>query len=551
MDRGRTAFLLATVFLSGAAVMVVEMTTARVLQPTFGSTTYVWTNVIAVVLAALAAGYAIGGRIADRRPSPGLLYGILAVGGLLVAASVPLATPVSQWLLPLDINYETVSSLLMKGSLAATLILFAPATLLLGMASPMAIRLLAEGGVGRAAGRVFAISTVGSIVGTYLPTLWLIPSYGSRATLLVAAAMLVAPAVVGLLVFSGLRGAALGLVAVLGLAGIGAASDMRPSRGVPRLAWGGTALVRAERESPYQYLTVREDTFPGSPPTTIKYLTINEGVFTYHSVEVAGSVLTGDKYYDDYAALPLLTDVPQGEELRGAVVGLAAGVTPRQWKHFWEGPYKVRVDGAEIDPVVLELGREYFHLPPADADWLRAFAMDGRQMLAAAPPGTSYHMLVVDAFSQELYIPFHLGTREFFELAKSRLAPGGIFAMNVYAYRPDSPNLAALENTLATVFGRCQRVKQYWEGSYILVARNGAEPADMSRLIAGRVETRMGKRPAVAEWATLVRQVGWVPKHTTIIRPDAAKPVLTDDYCPLERMTDRFIERSEAELFGE
>src|SRR5688572_5239219 len=196
MNRGKTAFLLATVFLSGAAVMVVEMTTVRVLQPRFGSTTDVWTNVIAVVLAALAVGYAIGGRIADKRGTPSLLYGLLAVGGLLVAATVPLATPVSKWIIPLDIDLENVSSFLMKGSLAATLILFAPSTLLLGMVSPIAIRLLADAGVGRAAGRVFAISTVGSIVGTYMPTLWLVPEYGSRMTLLVAAGMLIAPAAV-------------------------------------------------------------------------------------------------------------------------------------------------------------------------------------------------------------------------------------------------------------------------------------------------------------------------------------------------------------------
>ena len=249
MDRGRSAFLLLTVFLSGAAVMVVEMTTVRVLQPTFGSTTYVWTNVIAVVLAALAAGYAIGGRIADRRGTPGLLYGILAAGGLLVAATVPLATPVSKWVVPLDIDLENVSSFLSRGSLVATLILFAPSTLLLGMVSPIAIKLLADSGAGRAAGRVFAFSTVGSIVGTYLPTLWLIPEHGSRGTLLVAAAMLLAPAVIGLIAFSGRRGAALAAVAVAAWGATNAFADTRPNRGAPRLREGGTSVVLDERRT--------------------------------------------------------------------------------------------------------------------------------------------------------------------------------------------------------------------------------------------------------------------------------------------------------------
>lgn len=551
MNRGRSALLLATVFLSGAAVMVVEMTTVRVLQPTFGSTNYVWTNVIAVVLAALAAGYAIGGRIADAKPSPGVLYGVLAVGGLLVAATVPLSTPVSQWLLPVDVNLENVTSFLMRGSLAATLILFAPSTLLLGMVSPMAIRLLSEHGVGRAAGRVFAVSTVGSILGTYLPTLLLIPTYGSRATLLIAAAMLLVPAVVGLFVFSGLRGAPLAALAVAAWAGTAAAAELRPNRGVPALPDGGTALVREERESPYQYLTVREDTYPGQPPETWKLLTINEGVFTYHSFEVAGSVLTGNRYYDDYALLPLLLDVPPGEPLRGAVVGLAGGVTARQWDHFWGRTYPLHVDGAELDPDVVALGRRYFHLPPADTPWLDVHVMDGRQMLAAMPPGTSFHMLVVDAFSQEYYIPFHLATREFFELCRDRLADGGVFAMNVYAYSADSEILTAIENTLARVFGRCQRVKQRWGGNFLLLAKKGAEPADVTRFLESRARTRFGRRAEVSEWDTLMGQASRIPEHTTLVTYDKDRRVLTDDLCPLEAMTERSFGRIEEEILGD
>jgi spermidine synthase len=311
-------------------------------------------------------------------------------------------------------------------------------------------------------------------------------------------------------------------------------------------------VVLEERESPYQYLTVRDDRVPGPPPSTIRQLTINEGVFTYHSLAIEGSVLTGRRYYDDYALLPLLLDVPKGGELRAAVVGLACGVTPHQWKHFWGDAYKLRVDGAEIDPVVMELGRRHFFDPEywrtADS-WLTAYPMDGRQMLAAAPAGTTYHMIVVDAFAQELYIPFHLGTREFFELCRRRLVAGGVFAMNVYAYRPDSPNLAALENTLATVFGRCLRVRQQWGGNFVLIAKNADVPADTTRLLAGPAEARFGRRADVTEWKDLVAQGAWIPDNATVVAPDAAKMILTDDHCPLEAMTDRFVEREEAEIF--
>ena len=329
----------------------------------------------------------------------------------------------------------------------------------------------------------------------------------------------------------------------------GALAHPQPRRRVPDLPADGVANVLAEGESPYQYVTVREDRFPGG--VTFRLLTLNEGVYTYHSFDVVGSVLTNSRYYDDYALIPLLLDVAPGERLRGAVVGLAGGVTSRQWRHFWSGVYDLHVDGAEIDPLVVEWGRRWFHLPEQDADWLDVHVMDGRQMLAAGPAGDAgYHMIVVDAFTQELYIPFHLGTREFFELCRSRLAPGGIVAMNVYAYHADSPNLLAIENTLATVFGAAVRVRQTWQGNFVLLARNGDGPPDVTRLAPARVARRFGPRAEVKEWDSLVRLAAAVPGKSIEVQPDPARLVLTDDDAPLERLMDEMIERKERELRG-
>ncbi len=552
LSKGAVAFLLVTVFFSGAAVMVIEMTAVRVLQPFFGSTNYVWTNVIAIVLASLSLGYAVGGRLADRHPSPLLLYALLASGGLLVLGGSPLATPVSEWLLPVEMHVEGVAQTLIRASFAATVILFAPPTLLLGMVSPMAVRLLSTGGVGSAAGRVFALGTVGSILGTYLPTYVLVPHIGSRATLMVAAGMLLVPAVIGLGVFGRRRGIASGALLLMLALPTAALAHAEPRRSVPELPSGGTADVLAEGESPYQYVTVREDRDPDG--TTVRLLTLNEGVFTYHSYHVVGQVLTNSRYYDDYALLPLLLDLEPGSPLRGAVVGLAGGVTARQWQHFWSGLYDLHVDGAEIDPLVVEWGRRWFHLPAEDEPWLDIHVMDGRQMVAAAPQGSAagdgYHMLVIDAFTQELYIPFHVGTREFFELCRSRLAPGGVLAMNVYAYSSDSPNLLALENTLATAFGSCVRVRQYIQGNFVLIARNGDSPPDVTRFAPLRVAERFGERADVTEWEKLVRLGGGVPAKSVIVRPSADEIVLTDDHAPLERLMDEVIDRKEAEVRG-
>lgn len=541
------AFLLGCAFVSGAAVMVVEMTAVRVLQPHFGSTNHVWANVISVVLGALALGYWLGGRLSEKRPVPSTLFGALAVGGVLTALSVPAARPVAQWLQPGTADLEGVMPVLARGSLVATLVLFGPPMFVLGAVSPVTVRLLSDGGAGRAAGRTFAISTVGSIVGTYLAVFELNERLGSRGSILAAAGALVAIAVAGLVLLGGRGGAVAACVTILAAAPVAATAETRPGRGAPPLR-DGTATVLAEVETPYQYVTVRDDRYRTQ---TERLLTINEGVYTYHSFEVLGRVRTDSRYYDDYAMLPLLLDVPPGEELRGCVVGLACGVTPRQWRHFWSDAWRLRVDGAEIDPVVLDLGRRWFHLSEAEADGtLRSFAMDGRQMLVAMPPARRWHMLVVDAFANELYIPFHLGTREFFRLCYDRLEPGGVLAMNVYALHPDSPNLAALENTLADAFGSCIRVRQSWQGNFLLLARRGDAPPDLTRLIPSRIESRMGPRKEIPEWDDLVRAASLMPWSATIVRPDPAKLVLTDDHAPLEHLTDLFLDRMEREVRG-
>lgn len=543
ISRGQAAYVLFAAFLSGAAVMVVEMTAVRLLQPFFGSTNYVWTNVIAVVLAALSLGYWVGGKLSEVRGTPRTYFGLLALGACLVAVSAPLATPVAQWLLPMQADLEGVMAPLVKASLAATLILLAPAMVVLGMVSPLAIRILSARGAGAAAGRVFACSTAGSIVGTYLPTILLIPEYGSRTSILIGAAMLLVPAVIGLLVFGGARGGASAAAAIVVVAPIAAFAGPAVGRAVPPLAADGKASVLAEVETPYQYVTVRVDRYPAQ---TEKLLTINEGVYTYHSFEVEGSVLTGSRYYDDYSMMPVLLDLPDGAELRGAVVGLACGVTARQWNHFWGDRYKLSVDGAEIDPEIIRLGREHFHLPAAEAPWLRAYAMDGRHMLHALSDRT-YHMIAIDAFANELYIPFHLGTVEFFELCRDRLVPGGVMAMNVYANSPDAPNLIALERTVARAFGSVLRVRQTWGGNFLLVARRGSSAPDVSRLVPYRVKERFGT-PAVPEWDGLVGLASRIPWRSTIVVDDPAVRVLTDDHCPLEHLTDDFLDKLEREV---
>jgi spermidine synthase len=543
-----TAVILACVAASGAAVTIVELSAVRVFQPFFGSTTPVWTNVIATSLAALAAGYAIGGRVAGRRPRAGVLFVLLTAAGVLTTLAAVFATRVAQLFLADGVETEGMATLLGKGSLGAGLLLVAPPLVLCGAAGPVAVGLLAARGAGRAAGGVLAVSTLASVVGAYLPSVLLVPAIGSRGALLVAAALVLPPALAG---FAWVRSVA-GVLAALGAAGGIAASalvaDLGPARGTPRLRNGGAARVLAERESPFQYVTVREDRYPTGEVDRV--LAINEAVYSFHSLAVEGQVLSDSRHYDDYTVLPLLLDAEPGDDLRLGIVGFACGVNAAQWRHFWDGPFRLRVEGAEIDPEVVALGREHFGLHDVEDEALDVVVTDGRAWLAALPAQPRFDAIIVDAFANEIYMPFHLGTREFLELARLRLETGGLLAMNVNAIGADAPNLAALENTLASVFGACLRSSRYGGHGFLLLARNGAEPPDLARLDAGVVRRRFGEREGLAEWDALLDLAADVAEDVTVITPKPGARVLTDDDAPLEDLTDRFVRASEREFLA-
>ena len=200
------------VFLSGAVLLGVEIAASRVLAPTFGSSLYVWGALIGVVLTGLAVGYWLGGTLADRWPSPYLFVGAIALG----AGLVLLIPVVDSWVLEQVVAWDPGPRL---DPLVASILLFGPMSVVLASVSPIAVRLAARdiARLGRTAGRLFAISTAGSIAGTFATSFWLVPEYGTDQVLAFGAVVLLtAAAVVSLLQRLWLPGA--GLVAAAGAA---------------------------------------------------------------------------------------------------------------------------------------------------------------------------------------------------------------------------------------------------------------------------------------------------------------------------------------------
>ncbi len=563
MDRARQALLYVVVLLSGAAVLVLELAAGRLFAPWFGMSLPVWTNVLAVVLGALACGYALGGRLAARGAGMTATGVVLACAGLLSAGAALAGPPLARSFLPSGADLEGLSAVLVKGSLAATLILFGPPMVLLGAIGPLAVHLLADGpsgpattlpgpgpgtGPGQAAGRVLAVSTLGSIAGTFLTTYHLLPGLGTRATVAAAGGALALCGAALALAGGGrkrARGAAVGAaLAAVFLPSLRPWGEFRPAE-------EGTGRVVAEVDSAYQFLQVREVADRGADGKEARalLLTMNEGVSTYHSVLRPGSFLTGGRYYDVYPALPLLAAPDASKPLDVLVLGFAAGTQARAMRHFAGEARPLVVDGVEIDPAVLRLGREHFDLP-ARAPWLSTHAADARPFLASVPAERLYDLVLVDCYSQEYYIPFHVATVEFFRAAKARLKPGGILAFNAFAYRPDDALLLALLNTTAEVFGKAWLLPVPGYPNYVVLA--SPREADLPLLAFAAEAGRAAADPAAApaSWAGFASR----PEASAVLDlasrcclgarpfvPDPAGVVFTDDRAPVERMTDRAV----------
>jgi spermidine synthase len=447
--------------LAGFACMAAELTAVRVLAPHFGDSAYVWTNVIGVILAALALGALLGGRLAGR--GDGTMWArrlLLASGALLVLVPF-VASPVGAWLLPRDLPLDAAMPALVRGSLTATILLFAPPLFLLAAVSPLLVVELARRGtpVGRAAGSISAAGTIGSLVGTFAATHWLVPTFGCRASLVVAAvALMLAAAVLGRQ-----RGVAAmaGLLAIASLAGHG--DVLRP-------APPGRTLL-AERETCHQLLQVHREATAEGPTRTL--LVINEALDSFHSLDVEGSALSG-AYYDWHAVAPLLAGAgerPAG--LRVLSIGDAAGTLRTVYAAVHPG---AQVDAVDIDGATMALGDEFFEGPKAQgARWV----LDGR--IALANTRSQWHVVHVDAYAHQVYIPAHLASREFFALAKERLLPGGILALNVGALRADDPVLRAVGTTVAAVFGSAHALPIPRSRNWLLVARRD-QPLDPGSL---------------------------------------------------------------------
>ncbi|MDZ7267974.1 MAG: fused MFS/spermidine synthase [candidate division KSB1 bacterium] len=385
-------FIYFVVFVSGAAVLAVEILGTRILGPFYGVSLFLWSALITVTLAALSLGYVLGGRWADRGPQLTRLCSLLALASLWLILIPWLKQPLLYLAEPLGLRFAV---------LVAAFVLFAPPLTLLGMVSPYALRLravsLAE--VGRTAGDLYALSTIGSVLSALLTGFFLIPNIGvSRLMLAIGLTLLVTAAFGFALSRNSSTGALTGLLLLLLGASLSAALPMaqaRPEHG-----------LLAVEHSTYAELRVLE-TEAG------RHLLIDGGIHTIVEPEFLESTFPYVGVLDIVKKL----FVQPGDLL---VIGVGGGSVI---KNFARAGWNV--SAVEIDPAVTKMALRYFAL---DSSQARIHHADGRQFLSTR--ADSYDVIILDAFGSSA-IPFHLVTREAFALMRSRLRPEGVLAINV------------------------------------------------------------------------------------------------------------------------
>ena len=477
------------VFMGGAGTLATEIAASRLLAPFFGSSTVVWANIIGLILIYLSVGYWFGGKVADRWPNPRVLGGII----LVAAAAIAILPFISRPILELALRgLDSVSAGAVVGSFFAALALFAIPITLLGMVSPFAIRLAITTieTAGSTAGRLYALSTVGSIVGTFISAIIAIPLIGTQRTMLGAAALLALSA--ALLLGPRWQLATVAFAALLAIP----AGAVKASEG-----------LIYETESSQQYIQVTERA------SGARSLRLNEGVAS-HSIWREDTVLTGG-VWDMFLVLPPLLATPPETML---VIGNSGGTVARAYGELYPN---IRIDGVEIDPDVTEAGERFLGL--RDNPNLTVITADGRPHLRLTDK--RYDIIVVDAYKQP-YIPFYLATREFFELTRDRLNPGGVLALNVAAVPDDDRLSRTIASTLLAEYPQVWR----WKPLRFNELQLGyTTPVSRDELV-GRSEGVHGDVAVLGE--LFARDV---------VAAEATERPLTDDRAPVEWLTDQAI----------
>lgn len=496
-----------TVFISGMTSLGIEMAVSRLVGTFFGTSNLVWASIIGLILIYLAIGYYLGGKWADRSPDYKTLYFILIAAAISIAF-IPI---VSQPVLRAAANaFDLLQMGVLFGSFFAVMILLIIPMTLLGTISPFAIRLAVQDmqDIGSVSGRIYAVSTLGSFIGAFLPVLVLIPTIGTYKTFLVFSFLILMVSLIGLWKISSKQNfiKLVWIILLPPLFWFNIQHDSKHSQG-----------QIYETESAYNYIQVLEiDGF--------RYLRLNEGQGVHSIYHPTQLNYMGP--WEQVSVAPFFNPAPYEPDnvKRLAIVGLAAGTTARQATEIF-GP--IPIDGYEIDPKIVEVGRTFFNMNEPN---LNTYAEDGRWGLEHSD--FHYQIISIDAYRPP-YIPFHLTTQEFFKIVHDHLTEDGVMVINVGRSIDDRSLIDALGTTILTIFPSVHVIDIPNSFNSIMFAT--VQPTNSANLADNFIYLK--DHPEISPLLLNAMQIA----IGSMQPPPAKNIVFTDDRAPIEWITNNMI----------
>ncbi len=505
-------YLYTIAFFSGMTTLAIELSASRLLGNVFGNSNLVWANVIGLMLLYLTVGYFVGGRLADKMPRAAVMLQIILWAAFLSALIPLISRPIITRAADAVFGAEAALAL---GSFLVILILFSVPVTMLGTVSPFVIRLAVTevATSGKIAGQVYAISTLGSLFGTFLPVLITIPQIGTARTFLLFSGLLFAIAFIALLHIERRRTLLYLLMPVL-IALLALAVLDGPLR---QPAAG--ARLRYDGESAYNYIQVQED------QAGYRYLYLNEGQ-GIHSQWHESEVFFGGTW-EYFLAAPYFNEPPfRADEVASLLlIGLAAGTIPRQHIEIYGD---IPMLGIELDAEIVAVGAEFFDMNETAMPSLSTQVGDGRYLLNRLEG--QFSVIGIDAYRPP-YIPWHLTTVEFFEEVKARLTVDGVVAINVGRTDTDRRLVDALSSTLRNIYPSVHALDVPRSFNTILVASRQPTAADNLRANAAYPSDAVNPRlyKILADAASALVPLG------------GSEIIFTDDLAPVERLVDSIV----------
>lgn len=463
-------FLYMTEFFAGMSVMAVELGASRLLAPYFSSSQIVWTIIIGTIMIAMALGNIYGGRKADKDPNPDKLYRRILIAALWIGL-IPVVGKYIIIGISALIIFTVNSNFLVIAAFAACMVVFVFPLFLLGTVTPSLAKYTTDSldDNGKIIGTLGAFNTIGSIIGTFVPTFVTIPAVGTAITFMIFAGILLVLSIVYILSPSeGKKSPAKGDMTRI-IAGILVfALCVVFGRNTSFAFW--ESGLTFEGESVYNYLQVKEDD---------KRVILSTNVlFGVQSIYIKSGELTG-MYYDYAMAAPYMAGINEkaqaGDKVDVLILGMGSGTYATQLGRFFDN---VEIEGVEIDDKITDLAHQYFRL----SEDAQVTTYDGRAYLNAIDG--KYDVIMVDAY-QDITIPFQMSSVEFFTMVKEHLAPGGVMVVNMNMFNEKDTDLSApgskpgintyLADTISSVFDNVVTVKVPYSSNTELFATDSQD----------------------------------------------------------------------------